>query len=264
MAVDTSVLERRAPETLRNNVSFTLPTRSEYEAEDEHNARIKDNYAKLINPNNKIEDIFAQSGAEVAAAQTAQVEQPAQVQPVQAAQPMQTARPVQNVQTVQAEPYRVENARVDSALFRADNPINRRFVAPVVDEAEDEEENEDLRPTAATIQYRTIDRAESAPAAKQSERFALTKKQKITAIALVAVVVALIVLIIVNSTVIANLNADIANLNNDIANINTEIGYSITQINDKISKAQTGIDTLRGAAAGLNGTFADVFHGFIG
>lgn len=252
--VDTPVLERRTSEAnVSKNASYAVPTRSEYEAEDEHNARIKDNYAKLINPNNRIEDIFAQNTAEAVRTQ-----------------PVQEVRPVQNVvaQPVhQEEPYLVRNARADSAIFRADNPINRRFVgsaAPVVNEVENEEEDEDLRPTAATIQYRTIDCAESTGAVKESGRFSLTKKQKITAIVLVAVIVTLIALIIINSTVIANLNADIANLNTDIVNINTEIEQSITQITDKISKVQTGIDTLRGATAGINPTVGDLVHGFIG
>lgn len=259
MAVDTSVLERRVSESTKPNAQFSVPSRSEYEAEDEHNARIKDNYAKLINPENKIEDILAHGSAQTAEVEPEQVEQP-----VQNVQPMQTVRPVQNVQTVEAEPYMVKNARADSALFRADNPLNKRFISPEVNEMADEEEDEDLRPTPATIQYRTIDRAESTTVAKQRARFSLTKKQKITAIVLVAVIVALITLIIINSTIIANLNADIANLNSDIANINTEIEQTVTQITDKISKAQTGIDTLRGAAAGVNGTVADAAYGFIG
>ncbi len=249
MAVDTPVLERRTSEAnVVKNTSYAVPARSEYEAEDEHNARIKDNYAKLINPNNRIEDIFAQNGVEVAGTQ-----------------PVREVSSVQNVvaQPVQAEPYLVRNARADAAIFRADNPINRRFVG-VAAPAVNEEEDEDLRPTAATIQYRTIDCAEKGDAVKESSRFSLTSKQKITAIVLVAVIVTLIALIIINSTVIANLNADIANLNTDIFNINTEIEHSITQITDTISKAQTGIDTLRGATAGINPTVGDLVNGFIG
>lgn len=253
MAVDTPVLERRTSGlmgTPRANV--TVPARSEYEAEDEHNARIKDNYAKLINPDNRIEDIFDRNGTAEAVAQ----------------QPVQEARTVAYARPVQSEPYLVRNARADAAIFRADNPLNRRFLteaAPVAEQTvAEEEDDEDLRPTPATIQYRTIDRAETETAVKQSARFALTKKQKITAIALVAVIVTLIALIIINSTIIANLNADITNINSEIININSEIEQSITQITDKINRAQNGIDTLRGATAGINPTMNDLVRGVIG
>lgn len=241
MAVDTPVLERRTSELNRaTNVPFAVPTRSEYEAEDEHNARIKDNYARLINPNNKIEDVFNQSVAT----------------PVQ--------ERVQVAQPVQVEPYLVQNARADAAIFRADNPINQRFVADaiVVNEVCEEEENEDLRPTAATIQYRTVDCDDAEPESMQSERFSLTKKQKTAIIVLVAVVVSLIALIIINATIIANLNTDVAQLNSDIAGINAEIQSSVSRIADTINKAQNGLNTLRGATAGVNAT--DVLHGIIG
>lgn len=242
MAVDTPVLERRTSEINRgNNVPFAVPTRSEYEAEEEHNARIRDNYARLINPNNRIEDVFNQNCAA----------------PVQ--EPVQTAQPVQE------EPYLVQNARADAAIFRADNPINQRFVADevIVDQTCEEEENDDLRPTATTRQYRTVDVAEEEIETVQSERTSMTKKQKTAIIVAIAVVVSLIVLIIINSTIIANLNTDIAQLNSDIASINAEIQASVANISDKISKAQSGLDTLRGATAGANlGTgIADVLYG---
>ncbi|MGN0812847.1 MAG: hypothetical protein ACI4MQ_04980 [Candidatus Coproplasma sp.] len=241
MAVDTPVLERRTSELTRaNNVPFAVPTRSEYEAEEEHNARIRDNYARLINPNNRIEDVFNQSSASVQ-------------------EPVQTAQPVQQ------EPYLVQNARADAAIFRADNPINRRFVsdAVVVDEACEEEESEDLRPTAATRQYRTVDIAEEEAETTYSEHLAMTKKQKTAIIVAIAVVVSLIVLIIINATVIANLNSDIAMLNSDIAGINAEIQASVANITEKISKAQSGLDTLRGATAGANlsTSISDVLSG---
>lgn len=230
MAVDTPVLERRASELNRvNNIPFAVPTRSEYEAEDEHNARIKDNYARLINPNNRIEDVFNQGG----------------VAPVQ--------EPVKAAQPVQAEPYLVKNARADAAIFRADNPINQRFVADavVVDQPCEEEESEDLRPTATTRQYRTVDVAEEEVESKYSERISMTKKQKTAVIVAIAIVVSLIVLIIINSTVIANLTTDIAQLNSDIAAVNSEIQASVANITDKINNAQTALNSLQSATAGV-------------
>ncbi|MGN0806386.1 MAG: hypothetical protein ACI4MC_05040 [Candidatus Coproplasma sp.] len=250
MAVDTPVLERNTSElTGSRNIPFAVPTRSEYEAEEEHNARIKDNYARLINPNNRIEDVFHQDCAV----------------PVQ--ESVEVAAPTQSAQTMRTEPYLVTNARADSAIFRADNPINQRFVSDtaVVNE-ESEEEDDDLRPTAATRQYRTVDVAEEEPETMQSEGFSLSKKQKTMIIVLVAVVVSLIALIVINATVIANLNTDISALNSDIAGINAEIQSSISQIVEKINRAQSGLDTLRGATAGANigESVADVLQGFIG
>ncbi|MGN0807576.1 MAG: hypothetical protein ACI4MN_03905 [Candidatus Coproplasma sp.] len=242
MAVDTPVLERRASELTRaNNVPFAVPSRSEYEAEEAHNARIKDNYARLINPNNKIEDVFNQS----------------------AAAPVQES--VQVAQPVQSQPYLVQNARADAAIFRADNPINKRFVADavVVNEVCEEEESEDLRPTAATIQYRTVDKdEESEPETLHSESFSLTKKQKTVLIVLAAVVVALIALIVINATVLANINSDIAVLNTEIAEVNAQLQSSIANINDKLSNARMGLDTLRGATAGVN--MGDALYGLVG
>lgn len=245
MAVDTPVLERRTTELTRVNTPFATATRSVYESDEEHNARIKENYARLINPDSVKEDVVSSN-----------VAAPVAQQPVQVAQQF-----VQTESQVRTEPYLVRNARADAAIFRADNPVNRRFVEDVA--VVSEEENEDLRPTAATIQYRTVDCVEE-ESEEQSERFRLTKKQKTTLIALAAVIVSLIVLIIINATVIANLNSDIAYINTGIANVNFEIQTSVSNIIDKISKAQTGIDTLRGAAAGINSTVSEVMNGLIG
>jgi hypothetical protein len=57
MSVATPVLERKvsanengAPQTTNKSTTFTQ--------EELHNSRIKDNYARLINPDYKIEDVF--------------------------------------------------------------------------------------------------------------------------------------------------------------------------------------------------------------
>lgn len=202
MAVDISVLERRSQDAQKERTSYIVPNRAEYEAEDEHNARIRENYARLINPNyNKVDDVFVKS-----------------VKPEQNAQ---VATPVKQ------SPYLVKNARVDSDIFRADSPINKKIAdAKQISIADlGEEDNEDLRPTATTIQYRTIDVAskKAEKSEEKSGRFSLTRNQKIAAIAAVAVIISLIVLIVVNSTVIANLNADIANLNTEIASMTEKI-----------------------------------------
>ena len=256
MAVDTPVLERPTSELTRaKNVPYAVPTRAEYVAEDVHNARIRDNYARLINPNYNIEEVFSQSAAPVR-------------EPVQTVQPVQMAQPVQTAQPVQADPYLVQNARADAAIFRADNPINQRFlqntaVVSDVSEVDEEEESEDLRPTAATRQYRSVDCVKEETETVYSENVSLTKKQKTAIIVVAAIVVALIALIIINATVIANLNNDIAALNSDIAVINAEIQASVANISEKINKAQNSLNTLRGATASVSSgtSLSDVVYG---
>ena len=55
MAVDTPVLERITSDEAKK---CSVPSRMDIMAEEEHNARIRDTYARLINPENKIEDVF--------------------------------------------------------------------------------------------------------------------------------------------------------------------------------------------------------------
>ncbi len=199
MAVDTPVLERKTNE--KNSERYVVPTRMDYMAEDEHNARIKDTYARLINPNNKIEDVFAANR-----------------------EPEREAAPAE---PVAVRPYFVENARADAAIFRADSAINNRPAEPVAElEADtinygEEEENEDLRPTPTTIQYQTIGKKEQTEISSTTDKrlFSLGKKEKIIVAVFVAVVVALITLVIINSAVISRLNADIATVQNSITTV---------------------------------------------
>ncbi|MDE7454135.1 MAG: hypothetical protein K2N22_06980 [Clostridia bacterium] len=163
--------------------------------EDErHNSKISANYAKLINPSYTLNDIIEKNK---------EVEAPKQEIDF-------------TPERVHAQkPYLVENARADADIFRADSAVNRRLInKPVVEEVADEEENEDLRPTAATIKYKTmgvkkgseeIGKIENSASAKRT----LSKKTKIIIAAVVAVVVALFVLIIVNSAIISNVSNDL-------------------------------------------------------
>lgn len=180
MAVDTPVLERKV--SLR---SYEL-------AEEEHNARIRENYARLINPDNKIEDVFNRSQAR--AAET-------------------LSQPVQTVQT----PYLVENARATSDLFRADSPINAVAAETMY---ADEEDNEDLRPTLTTIQYQTIGKnaAENKiNSVTDSRKKMFGKKEKIVIAIIATVIVALLALVIINSAVIANLEMGISKLQDGLS-----------------------------------------------
>lgn len=220
MAVDTPVLERVTDERVRE---YSLPSRMEDMAEEEHNARIKDTYQRLINPENKIEDVFGKKEEKA-----------------EAAQPVKQAAPAV------AKPYLVENARANADIFRADSTINA--VSEEILEAKTEEavtaspeeyEDEDLRPTSTTIQFQTIGGVNTQKsAAKKQSGFVFGKREKIIVAVFVAVVVALITLVIVNSAIISSLDAEIAHV-------------------------QEGITTVRGAIAGVNSTVEEIIYGSI-
>lgn len=217
MAVDTPVLERV---TVKEERKCAVPSRMDYMAEEEHNARIKDTYAKLINPENKIEDVFKRA---------------------QAVAPVVEEQPVVRRSITGGHAYKVESARTNAAVFRADSAVNakKETVAEVKAVAvAAEEESEDLRPTPTTIQYQTIGKAGVKRAeATQKKGFVFGKREKIILAVFVAVVVALLTLVVINATVISNLNAEIASVQNSIttvrgaiAGVNNSIGEIIGEI----------------------------------
>jgi cell division protein FtsL len=221
MAVATPVLERK----VSNDDTQQQPATKTYLSQDElHNSRIRDNYARLINPQYKIEDLFTEPAVQ---------EQQAPVQ-----QTMDlgettinaSSANISNVQNV-AQPYLVENARADAAIFRADNPIYH--MEEVNSASYDDEENEDLKPTQTTIQYRTVEENKATKTTSENKASPLSKKEKIIIAAFVSIVVAMFILVIINSAIIANLNNDISALQNNIA-------------------------TVRGALAGVNGEIANI------
>ena len=184
---------------------------SEYEEEmrvpvmtedERHNSKISANYAKLINPSCTLNDIIDKNNESVAPKQEFDFA-PERV--------------------YAQKPYLVENARADAEIFRADSAVNRRLInKPVVEEVVDEEENEDLRPTQTTIQYKTmgvkkgeeIGKIENAGSTKK----ALSRKNKIIIAAIISVVVALFVLIIVNSAIISSVSSDLNALQSSLSN----------------------------------------------
>ena len=213
MAVDSPVLERIGGE--RKERQYAVPTRLDFMAEEEHNARIRDTYARLINPENKIEDVFNRVHKE---------------ENVVAEPEVHTAPAV-------SRPYMVENARADAAIFRADSAINARRAATVEAVAPAEEESEDLRPTPTTIQYQTIARQQEqteieTPTRKKSHVFG--KREKIIVAIFIAVVVALVTLVIVNSAIISNLNADIAQVQDSITTVRGAIAGVNTAVEEII------------------------------
>lgn len=200
MAAETPVLEHRPVEKFRTQFS-TQAYMDCINEEEKHNARIRDTYARLINPDCKIEDVI--SGAP----KQEKIEDHS----------VEEAAPVR--------PYLVENARADADIFRADSPINK---TSDFNEAEsdvfdyEEEDNEDLCPTPETIKYRTIGRAKAKTEIKSSvgkREYILGKKEKIIIAVFIGVVLALLTLVIVNSSIIAGLNADIASVESEIITV---------------------------------------------
>lgn len=187
MAVATPVIERRT-----YNQSIESEARSAGMTADElHNARMKDNLARLLNPENKIKDVVASIDAD--GTQVIQAAPEAVQAPERSVAPSVVygtdgiiARPASAVQTPAAEApayapahsaaqpvYVVKNARANADIFRVDSPVNRpaqayastpaqayeaarAMAAANAAPATEEEENEDLRPTPTTIQYQTI------------------------------------------------------------------------------------------------------------
>lgn len=281
MAVATTVIERRFSQQINEREE-----RGGMNADELHNARMKDNLARLLNPEYKIKDVVASidtDGSQViksaapAADVSAQPAAPAQLYeangiiarraPAQQeyVQPVQSAPVYQQPAQSAAQPvYMVKNARANADIFRADSPVNRPAqayaptpaqayaaarsmaaaqAAPAVMPAE--EESDDLRPTATTIQYqtisadgtaiagrtRTMQEGEIARPAEREEsesKINLTKRDKIIIGVIVGLILAVFVLIIVNSAIISNLNSDISRLEGmaDTARAAYESAYS--------------------------------------
>lgn len=192
MAVLAPVLERKL--NTEENVTTEESRTTTMSAEERHNSRIRTNYARLINPDTTVGDIIVKDTA-----------------------PQQkVSAPVK-----EQKPFLVENARADAEIFRADSMINRKQAE--VDAMQEEEENEDLRPTATTIQYKTekaskivIDDKISNKRKKTSK---LAKRDKIIIAVALLVIVALFVLVIINSAVLTNLNSEVSSLETDLITV---------------------------------------------
>ena len=200
-------------------------------ADEQHNAQISEIYARLISSNNNVDEVLGRS-------QQAVESKPRNV--------------------LFAEPYLVENARADSEIFRADSPINRRTMEmqPAMVAEDSEEENEDLRPTSTTIQYKTYGVKRSveegnAEKANTEKRGGLSKKEKIVIAAVVSIILVMLVLIIVNSAVISGINADLGSLQSSLE----VVKGSYAGISDEVS------NTLKDAVE--NATEYAISHGMI-
>jgi cell division protein FtsL len=231
MSVATPVLERKVSANENGAPQTTTNKSTAFTQEELHNSRIKDNYARLINPDYKIEDVFTP---------------PEDIEQAMKPSPVVEERPVEQKQAQpQTRGYEqlsfVENARADADIFRADSEINRRQayvnnnVIPETTMTEDYE-SEDLRPTKTTIQYRTrkyeAENIDKDDEKKKNDVF-VNKKEKIIIATFISVVVALFVLVIVNSAIIASLNSD-------------------------ISALQEGLSTVKVALSGVNNDIAQI------
>jgi cell division protein FtsL len=239
-----SLLDRKvdtAEETAQSR--YNVSTKSQDEL---HNSRISENYKKLLDPNYKMEDEVPQ-----------QTQQPVQMgqygQVVSSAtQLTMDSAPAQSPRDIL---YRVENARADADIFRADNAINRRIVSddsiivrkPAVQQttasATKDEDNEDLRPTQTTIQYQTIKEDEPAKTtnATENKEKLFGKKEKAIIATFIGIVAALVVLVVVNSIIIANLNHNLANLQGGLITIKiaaSNMADTIASITDPENIAQ--------------------------
>lgn len=287
MSVASSVIERS---TFLQQPQEREVSVGNKEAEELHNARMKNNLARLLNPANSIQDVVASidaEGTQVIQTTPAKKEPPVQLTASEilygprstsnSAQPTAMAAPVQSAPqpVYQQQPvYMVTGARADADIFRADSPVNRQVYASTPAEAYaaaraiaaanaaanaqaasqvHDEESEDLRPTATTIQYQTIGADGTAiidsPArvrqegeiARPEERDAsvkkltFTRRDKIIMGVIVGLILAVFVLIIVNSAIISNLNSDIDMLEGMADAARTAYTSTVAEYNELVS-----------------------------
>lgn len=217
MAVATLEKNLNTSEDLRD-IRVNKGFNTQMTEDEQHNARIGEIYARLLNTNGNVDDVLGrQRQEEVAPAPAPKVEVPAY------------------------RPYLVQNARADSAIFRADNPINRRVAQPVAI-SRVEEEDEDLRPTSATIQYKsngvnkTIEGGKVANTDAE-KRAGLSKKEKVIIAVVVSAIVAMFVLIIINSAVISVINADLGSLQASLTTVKASYTEVTNEVNELFSHA---------------------------
>ncbi len=255
MAVATPVLEKE-----------------KQQIEDEkHNALIKERYLRLLNPESKMDDlkeaeyvpeksdtpVYEQSAPVYAQAAAPVYEQPAAQAYSQPAATVYEQTAVET-HTYNAGPVLAPSGRADADIFRADSEINMRLkaqreVSAAPQPAPEEDENEDLRPTQTTIQYKTEavrqNREEGAKVTTRPTRHLnLSKHDKIVIAAVVVVIVALFALIIVNSAIISGINNELSALK---TTLNTARG-AYSGVSDKISEYTLNLeDTVKALAERL-------------
>lgn len=227
MSVASPVLERKINTEAESDYRKEIYGDVLLSDDEKHNSKISSNYAKLINPECKLHDIIAR-----------------EAEPVKTREPLFT--------TVRREeksekPYLVENARADSDIFRADSAVNRKPEANVIvsSAATEEEENEDLRPTPTTIQYRTAGvktGVEEGKIENSASGKRLSKKEKIVIAAIVSIVIALFALIIINSAIISNVSSDISSLQSSLDSAKTTYAEIVGERQEYLANLQDTVD----------------------
>ena len=130
-------------------------------------------------------------------------------------------RPVMSAPVAAPEREAYAPAYAEPAYAEPEAPVSPIFVqetyavpeyADEAAEAYAEEENEDLAPTATTIQYRTEQRAreDKRTVVEEKRGHAMTTQGKLLMAIYAVVVVVILALIIINSSVLRNLDASIA------------------------------------------------------
>lgn len=232
------VLERRTATEERTSVSYN----PNYISDEEHNARIKQNYARLINPEANLDEVLQRGEASRAAVIE---EVPVATERAEMYAPAAPAR------IDYGAPAFAQNARAESILFRADSEVNQRLFAEtnqtvMQQQDESEEENEDLRPTPTTIQYKTSGVTKTVEEGKidntdAEKRTGLSKKDKIVIAAIVSVVVVMLVLIIVNSAVLSGINNDVSSLQSSLTTIKASYEGVKDELNPYLTPTQDDI-----------------------
>lgn len=220
MAVATPVLERSSVQELEDR---------------QHDALIKERYAKLINPELKLNDLKPYP----------EHDDHKEEFTVRAVEEETAVRETPQTVIHTAEPYLAPSGRADADIFRADSAMNRRIrgektVAAVSNAESEEEDNEDLRPTATTIQYQTekmtAKAEEGGKIRTDSKKRVNLSKRDIAVIAIVVtVIVSLFVLIIVNSAIISGLNSDLSELQSSLNTVKGAYSSVSDQVNDYVA-----------------------------
>lgn len=216
-----AVLERDV-ETLEkestNQLNVINANNARMTADELHNSKISEVYARLINSSNtSVDEVLGRTQ------QSSVVEKP---------------------RDILAQPYLVQNARATADIFRADSPINQRIlgVQAQATATDSEEENEDLRPTSTTIQYKTygVNKTVEEGIIKNTDaekRAGLSKKEKIIIAVVVSVIVAMFALIIINSAIISGLNADLSSLQTSLTTVKASYAGVSDEVNSLLSNA---------------------------
>ena len=180
------------------------------------------------------------------------------------AQPEYRAQPAVSVQPVMAAPVLAPEreayaapAYAEPAYAQPQLSVQETYAVPeYADEAAEayDEENEDLAPTATTIQYRTEQRAreDKRTVVEEKRGHAMTTQGKLLMAIYAVVVVVILALIIINTSVLRNLDASIAEnraalfaATEQAQQLQDEIDY-LTSAESIIDRAESELGMTRG------------------